>query len=59
MFNMSDFSIELTEKSYTFLFKDTSLDSIALNSLDILPKQNCVGKLTFLLSASNLKTFFH
>ena len=42
MFNMSDLSVELklTEKSYTFSFKDTSSDSVALNPLDILPKQN-------------------
>ena len=42
MFNMSDLSIELksTEKSYTFPFKDTSLDSVALNPLEILPRQN-------------------
>ena len=39
MFNMSDLSIELysTEKSYIFPFKDTSLDSIALNPSGILP----------------------
>ena len=42
MFNMEELSIELqsTEKSYTFSFKDTSLDSVALNPLDILPRQN-------------------
>ena len=42
MFNMSDLSIELqsTEKSYTFPFKDNSLDSVALNPLEILPRQN-------------------
>ena len=42
MFNMSYLSIELlsTEKSYTFSFKDTSLDSVFLNPLDILPRQN-------------------
>ena len=36
---MSDLLIELqlTVKSYTFQFKDTSLDSAALNPLDILP----------------------
>ena len=40
MFRMSDLSIELQliEKSYTYPFKDTSLD--ALNPLDILPRQN-------------------
>ena len=56
MFNMSDLSIELwsTEKSYTFPFKNTSLDTIALNPSDIRPKQNQVGKLTFLLPALNL-----
>ena len=56
MFNMSDLSIEFysTEKSYTFPFKDTSLDSEALNTSDIVPKPNRVGKLTFLLSALNL-----
>ena len=42
MFNTSDLSIELqsTEKSYTFPFEDTSLDSVLLNSLEILPRQN-------------------
>ena len=42
MFNMSDLSIELslTEKSYMFSFKDTSLDSVVLNPLDVLPRQN-------------------
>ena len=42
MVNMSDLSTELqsTEKSYTVPFKDTSPDSVALNSLDILPRQN-------------------
>ena len=42
MFNMSDLSIEFqsTEKSYIFPFKDVSLDSIALNPLDILPREN-------------------
>ena len=35
-------------------FKDTSSNSVALNSLDKLPKQNRVGKLIFLLSALNL-----
>ena len=42
MFNIPDLSIELpsTEKSYTFPCKDTSLDSVLLNQLDILPRQN-------------------
>ena len=57
---MSDLSIELlaTDKSYTFSFKDTSLDSVALNPLEIFHRQNCVGKLAFLLSALNLNTPF-
>ena len=44
MFDISDLSIELlsTKKSYSFPFKDTSLDSVALNPLDILPRQNRV-----------------
>ena len=60
MFNMSDLSIKLssTEKSNTFLFRDTSIDSFALNSLDILSRQNSVGKLTSLWSALNLKASF-
>ena len=42
MFNMSDLSTELlsTEKSYLFPFEDTSLDSVALNPLEVLPRQN-------------------
>ena len=46
---MSELSIELqsTEKSNTFPFKDTSLDSIALNPLEILPRQNCAAKYHF------------
>ena len=37
MFNMSHLSIELqsTEKSCTSAFKDTSLDSVVLNPLEI------------------------
>ena len=52
---MSDLTIEVqsTKRLYTFPFKDNSLDSLALNSLDILPRQNSVQKLTFLLSALN------
>ena len=40
MFNMSDLSIELnsTEKSYSLPFKDTHLDSVAQNSLGMLPR---------------------
>ena len=51
-------SIELqsNEKLYTFPFKDDCLASVAL--LDILPRKNCIGKLRFLLSASNLKISF-
>ena len=57
VFNFWDLLTEMysTEKPYTFLFKDTSLDSVALNPLEILPKQNWVGRLTFLLSALNLQ----
>ena len=44
-------------KSHTFRFKDTSLDSVALDPSDILPKPNRVGKLTFLLPAK--KFLFH
>ena len=42
MFKTSDLSIELqsTGKSYTFTFKDASLESVALNPLDTLPRQN-------------------
>ena len=60
MFNMSDLSKELwlTEKSCTFPFKDTSQHSVALNLLEILPRQNCVGKLSFLLLALNLSISF-
>ena len=36
MFNMSHVSIE---KSYNFPFKDISLDSLALNSLEIFPRK--------------------
>ena len=60
MLNMSNLSIELelTEKSYTFLFKDTCLDSVTINPLDMLPRQNWGEKLTFLLSDVNLKVSF-
>ena len=49
MFNISDLSIELpsTEKSYTFPFKDTSLDSVAVNPSEILPRQNWVESWQF------------
>ena len=47
MFNMSDWSKKLsTEKSYTCSFKVSSLDSVALNPSEILPRQSSVGKLT-------------
>ena len=41
MFNMSGLSTELqsTEKPYTFPFNVTSLNSVALNSLEIPPRQ--------------------
>ena len=50
--------IKSTEKSYTFPFKDTSLESIAPILLDVLPSQNSVGQLTFLLLALNLQISF-
>ena len=39
---MSDLSIELqsTEKSWTFPYKDTSLELVALKLLEILPRRN-------------------
>ena len=42
MFNVLDLSMASlsTEKSYTLLFKDTSLDSVAPNPLDMLPIQS-------------------
>ena len=53
MFNMSDFSIvsQSIEKSYTFPFKDTTVDPVAPNWLDMLPRQNRIRKFTFLLLA--------
>ena len=39
-------------------FKDTSLASAASNPLDILPRQNGVGNLTFSLLALNLYISF-
>ena len=36
-----------------FSCKDTSLDSRALNPSDILPRQNWVGNVTYMLSALN------
>ena len=61
MFNMSDLSIELqsTKTSYTFPIKDTSLDWILLNLLDMILRQNWVWKVIFLLPALNLKISFH
>ena len=60
MFSMSDLSIapSLTEKSQRFSPEDTSLDSAAPNLLDMLPRQNWVGKLTLPLSALNVKIYF-
>ena len=59
MFNMSDLSIGLPiETSYTFQIKNTSLDSLALNPLEKLPRQDFVGKFTFLWSVLNLKIYF-
>ena len=42
MLNMSDLPTQLqsAEKSWTFSFKDTSLDSAALNRLGMFPRQN-------------------
>ena len=45
---------ESTESSYKFPFKHNSLDSAALKTLDMLPRQNGVWKLTFSLSDLNL-----
>ena len=52
---MLDLSIALqpTEKSYTFLLKDTSFKSSLSTLLDMLPRQNWDEKL-FLLLALNL-----
>ena len=60
MFIMSNLSIELglAGQSHIYLFKDNSLDSAALNPLDILQRQKLVGKITLLLSALNLKIPF-
>ena len=60
MLNMSDLSIELksTEKSYTFPFKDTFLDSVVLNPLDILPRQKWVGKLNIFIFGFKFIDFF-
>ena len=43
--NMSDLSVALqaTEKSCTFTFKDTTLETVACNSLGMLPRQNWIG----------------
>ena len=51
MFSMSDSSVESwsTGKSYKFPFKDTSLYWKLLTPSDIFPKDNPVGKLTFLI----------
>ena len=61
MFNKSNLSIELKsiKKSYRFQFKDTSLDSLALNPLDMIPRQNWVRNWTFLLSALTYRFLFH
>ena len=55
-----DSSIELssTEKSCAFPFKDTSTHLVAINPLEIFPKKNCAGKLTFLLFALNFQISF-
>ena len=59
MFYISDLSTELqlTEKSYIFPFTDTSLDPVLLDPLEILSRQNWVGKLEFIISFK-FKDFF-
>ena len=50
MFNMSDLPIELklTEKSYTFLFKDTSLDSVEVTFMSFVSSRTDIfGDKTF------------
>ena len=56
MFHMSDLStyIIVNSKIGIFPFNDTCLALVAPNPLDMLPKQNWVGKLT----SPNIKTFF-
>ena len=56
MFNMSKLLIAFlsTEKLYKFPFKDTFVDSTTSIFLDMFPRQNCVEKLKFLLSALSL-----
>ena len=60
MLNMSRFIIEFksTEKSYTFSFEDTSLDSVALKPSNLRPRENWARRFTFLLTALNLKIYF-
>ena len=56
---MSDLSIEMysTEKSYTFPFKDTSLDPVGINPLEILPKQRLCWKVNIFIVGFKLKYF--
>ena len=58
MFNMSDLSTasKLIKKSSSP--KSTSLDSVAENPLDMLPRQDWVQKLMLPLFALNLKIYF-
>ena len=60
MFNISDLSIVLwsTEKSNPFPFRDTSLESIGLNAIDMLSWKNWVGELAFLIIDFKLIDFF-
>ena len=60
---MSDYArfvnrIVIVGRIWTFPFEDTSIDSVVLNPLDILPRQNWVGKLTFLLPILKLRGSF-
>ena len=63
MFNMSDLWIEMWSNGthhthHIFSFRDASLNWASLNPLEMLHRENWVGKLTFLLSALNLNISF-
>ena len=60
MFTVLALSVELqsTEKSYTFSFKDTSLEPIKPILFDMLPRQNWAGRLTFPSLVLNLNISF-
>ena len=59
MFNMSHLSIILksTEKPHTFALKDTSIDSVASNSIDMVAIQKSEGKFAFLALALSFRFF--